>query len=263
MLGDAPLDVLPLWALFFVLLFGNLLINEAGFRVGRTRSTRTNRESDVTVGAVVAAELALLAFLVAFAFGIVASRFELRRQTVLDEANAIGTTYLRAAMLPSPQGPSVRRLLRDYTNVRLGATTGVPKEQVLQRSEEIHQELWTEAVAVAERDPRSLPTGLFIQSLNNVIDLHAARAMVALRNRMPLTVWLVLFAVALLAFFAMGYQAGLTKAARSPTAIVLALTFSAVTWLVLDLDRPGEGFFRVSQEPMIQVRKMIDSSIGP
>jgi hypothetical protein len=260
MLSDAPLDVLPLWALFFVLLFGSLLLAEAGFRFGRNRSMRTQRESDVTVGAVVAAELALLAFLVAFAFGIVASRFELRRQMVLEEANAIGTTYLRAAMLPNPQGQSIRRLLRDYTDVRLGATTGVPVDEVLQRSEAIHRELWREAITGTEHD-RSALSGLFIQSLNNVIDLHAARGMIALRNRMPLVVWIVLFVVALLAFFSMGYQSGLTKAARSPMAIVLVLTFSAVTWLVLDLDRPGLGIFRVSQEPMIQVRKMINSTI--
>jgi hypothetical protein len=260
MLGDAPLDVLPLWALFWVLLIANILLEEAGFRIGRVRAIRPQKESDVTVGAVVAAELALLAFLVAFTFGIVASRFELRRQMVLDEANAIGTTYLRAALLPHPQSQSVRRLLRDYTDVRLGAATGVPMDQVLRRSEEIHRELWTEAIAAAEHD-RSVPTGLFIQSLNEVIDLHAARGMVVLRNRMPRAVWVVLFVSALLAFFAIGYQSGLTESRRSPAVLVLVLTFSAVTWLVLDLDRPGEGFFRVSQEPMIQVRRMIDRSI--
>jgi len=60
----------------------------------------------------------------------------------------------------------------------------------------------------------------------------------------------------------MGYQSGLAKAARSPMTIVLALTFSAATWLVMDLDRPGEGFFRVNQEPMIQVRDMMNDGLG-
>src|SRR5262249_24897137 len=135
-------------------------------------------------------------------------------------------------------------------------------DEISRRSEEIQRKLWGEAVAVTEHD-RSVPTGLFIQSLNAVIDLHAERGMVALRNRMPFIVWIVLFAVAFLSFFAMGYQAGLTKGGRSPSVIVLALTFSAVTWLVLDLDRPGGTFFRVNQEPMIQVRKMMDSDVAP
>jgi len=260
--GAAPLDVLPLWALFVTLFIATLVFEEAGFRVGRTRVRRAHAESDATAGAVVAAELALLGFLVAFSFGIVAARFDLRRHVVLDEANAIGTAYLRASMLPDPQGESIRRLLRDYTDVRLGVTTGVPTDQIVRRSEEIHRALWIETLAVTKHD-RSVLTALFIQSLNEVIDLHATRGMLALRNRMPLVVWIVLFGVALLAFFAMGYQSGLTKASRSPSVIVLALTFTAVTWLVVDLDRPGEGFFRVSQEPMIEVQKMISNSFTP
>ena len=259
MSGTAPLDLLPLWGLFAVLLIGNLLFEEVGFRLGRLRGRHAQKESDATVGAVVAAELGLLAFLLAFSFGIVASRFDLRRHVQLDEANAIGTAYLRAAMLPESQVKSVRDLLREYTDVRLEAATGAPIDRILRRSNEIHQQLWTEALAAAGHDARSVPTGLFIQSLNEVIDLHAKRTMVSLRNRMPLPVWIVLFAVGFLSFFTMGYQAGLTRASRSPASVVLALTFVSVIWLVADLDRPAEGFLRVSQQPMIDVRKMMDS----
>jgi hypothetical protein len=258
--GSAPLDVLPLWALSIALLIGNLLFGECGFRLGRLRARRTNKESDATVGAIVTAELGLLAFLLAFTFGIVVSRFDLRRHVLLDEANAIGTAYLRAAMLPDTEGASIRRLLREYTDVRIRAATGTSIDKSLHRSEEIHQQLWTEAVAAAGHDARSVPTGLFVQSLNEMIDLHAARVMAALRNRMPLPVWIVLFAVGLLSFFTMGYQAGLTRAIRSPATIVLALTFVSVIWLVVDLDRPGEAFLRVSQAPMVDVQKMMQDT---
>jgi hypothetical protein len=258
--GSAPFDVLPLWALFMALLIGNLLFDECGFRLGRLRAGRTQKESDAAVGTIVTAELGLLAFLLAFSFGIVVSRYDVRRHVLLDEANAIGTAYLRAAMLPDTQRASIRHLLREYTDVRILATTGAPIDQVLRRSEEIHQQLWTEAIAAAGHDARSVPTGLFIQSLNEVIDLHAARLMAALRSRMPLPVWIVLFAVGFLSFFTMGYQAGLTRATRSPATIVLALTFVSVIWLVADLDRPSEGFLDVSQQPMIDVRRMMDSA---
>ena len=255
---SAALDVLPLWALAIALVVANLLFDECGFRTGRVFARRGQKESDSTVGAVVGAELGLLAFLLAFSFGIVTARFDARRHMVLDEANAIGTAFLRSEMLPDAQGASIRRLLRDYTDVRLAAITGTPIEHVLRRSGQIHQELWSEAVAVAGHDPRSVPAGLFVEALNEVIDLHTARAMAALRSRMPLAVWVVLFAVGFLAFFTIGYQAGLTTASRSPIALVLALTFGAVIWLVADLDRPGEGFLRVDQEPMIEVRQMMD-----
>ena len=258
--GVAPLDVLPLWAMFIGLFIANLLLDECGFRIGRLRERRGHKETDATVGTIVAAELGLLAFLLAFSFGIAASRFDLRRHMVLDEANAIGTSFLRAATIPDAQGASIRRLLRDYADVRLGATAGVPVDRVLRRSEEIHQQLWTQAAAAAQQDPRSVPIGLLMQSLNEVIDLHASRVLAALRNRMPLPVWLVLFAVGFLSFFTIGYQAGLTRASRSPAAIVLALTLCTVIWLIADLDRSGEGFLRVSQEPMIEVRRMMSSA---
>ena len=257
--ASGQLDVLPLWALSIVLFVANLLFDECGFRIGRRLSRQTHKESDTTVGAVVAAELGLLAFLLAFTFGIVASRFDVRRHMVLDEANAIGTTYLRASMLPEAEGESIRGLLRDYADVRLEATTDTPIDEILRRSDQIHQQLWNEAVAAAAHDPRSVPAGLFIQSLNELIDLHASRLMAAVRSRMPLAVWVVLFTVGLLAFFTIGYQAGLTTATRSPAVIVLALTFGAVIWLVADLDRPGEGFLRISQEPMVEVRTMMSS----
>jgi len=256
--GSTPLDVLPLWALMVALLIGNLLLEECGFRLGRLRARRMNKESDATVGAIVAAQLGLLAFLLAFSFGIVASRFDLRWQVLVNEANAIGTTYLRASMLPDAQGASIRHLLREYTDVRLQALTGTSLDQVLRRSDDIHQQLWTEAVAAAGHDPRSVPTGLFIQSLNELIDVHAARVMAALLNRMPLPVWIVLFAVGFLSFLTIGYQAGLSRASRSPASIVLALTFVSVIGLVADLDRPSEGLLRVSQQPMIDVRRMME-----
>jgi hypothetical protein len=258
--GSAPLDVLPLWALFAALLLGNLLLGEGGFHLGRLRARRPSRESDGAVAAIVGAQLGLLAFLLAFSFGIAASRFDLRRHVLLDEANAIGTTYLRAAMLPPAQTAPVRQLLREYADARLQATKDRPIDQVLRRSEEIQQQLWAEATAAAGQDVRSVPTGLFIQALNELIDLHAARVMATLGNRMPLPVWIVLFAIGLLSFFTMGYQAGLTRASRSPAAIVLAVTFVSVIWLVADLDRPTEGFLRVSQTPMIDVQKMMHDS---
>jgi hypothetical protein len=249
------LDLLPLWALSVALLGINLLFDELGFRVGRLRSQRAGRESDSIVSTVVGAQLGLLAFLLAFTFGIVAQRAEVRRTMLLDEANAIGTAYLRAAMLPAPQTAPVRGLLREYTDLRIQGGTGGDINIVLTRSDRIHAQLWKEAVAAAAADARSVPTGLFIDALNTVIDLHASRVMASLRSRLPTAVWLVLFGVAFLSFFTIGYQNGLSAPARSPASILLALAFGTVLWLVADLDRPGEGLLRLSQAPLVDLRR--------
>ena len=110
---STPLDILPVWALCVLLACAVLVVHECGFRAGRFRGRHAAKESESSVGGIVGAELGLLALLLAFSFGIVASRFDLRRQVLLDEANAIGTTYLRTAMLDESQRGPVRRLLRE------------------------------------------------------------------------------------------------------------------------------------------------------
>jgi hypothetical protein len=259
MSGNTPLDALPLWVLFIATIVAIVLGDECGYRLGRARGRRADNESDSLVGGMVAAELGLLAFLLAFTFGIAASRFDTRRQVLLDEANAIGTAYLRAAMLPEPQRAEVRHLLRDYVDVRIAAAQGESIEQAVRRLEDLHGRLWAAAVAVAEKDPRSVPVGLFVQALNEVIDLHAKRVTAGLRSRIPTPVWVVLFAVAILSCVAMGYHGGLTRTSRSPAILVIALTFAAVIWLVADLDRPSQGLLRVSQQPMIELRNTMQA----
>ena len=254
MQGHELLDYIPLWALFVTTVVFILLAVEAGYRVGRWRQQRAEHERETPVGAIVAAILGLLAFLLAFTFGMAASRFELRRELVLDEANAIGTTYLRAALVPEPHRTEIRTLLRDYVDLRLGGVEPGMPVPALKRSEELQGRLWAQAVVVAEKKPTPI-TGLVIQALNEVIDLHAKRVTMGMRNRIPLTIWVALYFTAILAMVGVGYHAGLTSTTRSLATLVLVVTFSGVLWLLADLDRPHEGLIKVSQQAMIDLRK--------
>jgi hypothetical protein len=202
----------------------------------------------------VGAALGLLAFMLAFTFGLAGSRFEDRRQVLLSEANAIGTTYLRAAMLPEPMRTETRNLLREYVDVRLEAVQQPDKlRAAVSRSEELHNQLWSVAVAVTEKD-RSPITGLFVQSLNEMIDLHATRIMTGLRSRVPGMIWIVLSLLAILSMVMMGYHSGLANSRRSIVVIGLIIGFALVLFLIADLDRPGQGTLRVSQQAMIDLR---------
>jgi hypothetical protein len=197
----------------------------------------------------------LLAFMLAFTFGLAGSRFEARRQVLLSEVNAIGTTYLRAAMLPEPMRTESRNLLREYVDARLEAVQQPDKlEQALSKSEELHNKLWSVAVAATEKD-RSPITGLFVQSLNEVIDLHATRIMAGLRSRVPGVIWMVLYLLAILSMVMMGYQSGLANSRRSIAAIAVIIGFASVLFLIADLDRPAQGTLHVSQQAMIDLRE--------
>jgi len=249
---SGPLDAIPLSGLLLATIVVVLISVEFGFRLGRYRSQYSEAEKEAPVGAMVGATLGLLGFMLAFTFGLAASRFDDRRQVVLAEANAIGTAYLRAAMLPEPMRAETRRLLREYVDVRLnGVHTGDVRETISQ-SEELHNLLWSQAVAAAEKAPTPI-TSLFIQSLNEVIDLHSKRVMVALRSRIPGAIWTGLYVLAILAMAAMGYHEGLSSTKRSVVVFALVFAFSAVLFLIADLDRPGEGMLQVSQQSMIDL----------
>ena len=252
-----PLDVLPIWGVFLATVAVILLAVEGGFRLGQYRRRRSEQEDRPPVGEMVAATLALLAFMLAFTFGLAASRFDVRRGLVIDEANAIGTTYLRAGLLPEPHRSDVRSLLREYVDVRLEAVQPGKLSQSIGRSEELHTRLWAHAVAVGEKNPSSIVVGLFIASLNEVIDLHAKRLALGVRNRIPETIWAALYFVAIIGTSVMGYHAGLAGSGRSLALLALVLAFSAVVTLIADLDRPQEGLLRVSQQTMIDLQKTL------
>ena len=165
-------------------------------------------------------------------------------------------------MLTEPERSHTVALLREYVDVRLAAVQENKLEAGIARSGELQTQLWTQAMAVAEKDPRSIPVGLFIQSLNELIDLHSKRLLIGIRSRIPVIIWFVLMAVATLSFGTMGYQTGLAGVRRSPAVLPLALIFATVLWMVFDLDRPQEGLLRVSQQPMIELRGMMDTSAG-
>jgi hypothetical protein len=252
-----PLDALPLWALFIVILFVVLVSVEFGYRLGKYRRSRHEQEKEAPLGTMVGATLGLLAFILAFTFGLAAGRFDARRQALLDEANAIGTTYLRAGMLPE-RGQQVRDLLRDYVAARLEAVQAGKLAEGIRRSENVQQQLWTEAETVGQKNSNSIVVGLFVQSLNQMIDLHAARMQAGVRSRIPGAIWLGLFAVAALSLATMGYHAGLSGTRRSLAILAVAVTFSVVIELIADLDRPQEGVLRVSQQALLDVQRSMN-----
>lgn len=247
------LDFLPLWVLFFGTLCLVLCCIEWGYRVGRYRHRSSKGEKESPVGSMVGATLGLLAFLLAFTFGLAASRFDSRKQVLLDEANAIGTTYLRAGLLPERR-QELQVLLREYVDVRLEGARSGNMQQALRGSEKLQSQMWAEVVGLAEKHPSSIVVGLFIQALNEMFDLHSTRVAAAFQNRIPGAIWAALYAVAALALAAMGYHGGLAGTSRSPAVLAVAFTFSVVMWLIADLDRPREGSLQVSQQPLIDLR---------
>ena len=189
-----------------------LLAMEIGFHSGR-RKQACATEAITQANAVLAAMLGLLALLLAFTFSAALQRYENRSQTVVAEANAIGTTYLRAQLLPKGMPDEVQALLRQYLGVRIqdgrvDATEPELHESLLHQAKLMEAQLWSHAVKAAELDPGPVISGLFIQSLNELIDTSSTRD-AALNRHVPEIVLFLMFATIVLTTATLGFASGI------------------------------------------------------
>lgn len=251
---------LPWWGTVIAALVVFMLAVEGGFRLG-TSGWAGPSDASMTgqVSVLVGAVLALLGLLLAFSFSIVDSRFSARKALVLAEANAIGTSYLRAKIVPEPHATQLQSLLRQYVDARVAPRTPDELNKAIEHSGEIHRALWREAIALGRADPRSQMLALFVSSLNDVIDLHTSRVTVALYQRFPRPIFNMLVVVSFLAMMVLGYAAGVCRRrAPMPTAAVI-LAISSVFVLLNALDAPGSGLFLVNQGAMEDLQRMMAS----
>ena len=244
------------------ILAASIVVLAGAIEAGRWFGIRAQREGVGTVSTLQGAVLGLLALMIGFTFAVALSRFEARREGVLNEANAIGTAALRARLLPDPHARECLKLLREYAKLRLDLTERVLSSSELEtavaQSNAMQEALWLQVKAVAAKDNGMVPTGLFIQSLNEMIDDQEKRLM-ALTRGVPNIVLIVLYGVATVAGAFAGYAAGMDKQpSRAPTYVAIAI-FTAVILLIQDLDRPSTGFITVSQKPMRDVAASLTS----
>mgnify|MGYP000863737173 CR=1 FL=1 len=243
--------------LLLILLAGLLAAIEAGFRIGHRVSLRSNDADKTHVGLLQSAALGLLALLLGFAFFMAASRYDARKALVLEEANAIGTAYLRAGMLPAEPGRQARRLLREDAAARLAFFAAGIDPALLDKAnaeaERLEAALWALALDAARDDPRSVSAGQFAEAVNAVIDVHEKRR-VALDDHVPEAVLYLLVGLAAATLGLVGYACGLARRRRFGANLVFALLVVLVITTILDLDRPRRGLIEVSQASLVRLQ---------
>jgi hypothetical protein len=259
------LDLVPIWVVFVGTVLLVMVFIEVGYRLGGMAHRKSVDEKETPVSGVSATVLGLTAFILAFSFSIVTERYDARKALVRDDADAIRTAYLRARFLPAPDRAESERLLTDYVQARLHLTSGstVGHEELSQSlasAESIHRRLWDIAVVNAERDMNSDVAALYIEALNQVMDVHASRLAIGVRMRLPFGIWVVLYSLTMLGMVSMGYHAGIADSKRSNATWVLAVSFAMVITLIAALDRPW-GVAMVTQQPLVDLEQFMRS--GP
>lgn len=250
--------------LITTILFVSLVLAiEAGYRIGRRSREAANEGSKSHVNAIQASLLGVLALLLGFTFSLALQRYDSRSEAVVDEANAIGTTYLRAQLLPASIRSEVQALLRNYLDVRIQEGT-VPlsnqaeRQALLMNASQDQDALWQYALQAAEEDKSPVTSGLFIQSLNELIDSYGRRN-AALERHVPEVVLFLLFGTFIMTWGIVGYASGVAGHRVSFAAYIMLVLIVLLIFIIIDLDRPRRGLIEINQASLTQLQAAIET----
>jgi hypothetical protein len=239
------------------LLLGILLAMEVGRRFGIAIAARGGERDVKGVGAAEGAVFALLGLLIAFTFSGAATRFEERRHLITQEANAIGTAYLRIDLLAEDARAPLRDLFRRYLDTRLASYRHVDDMAATQANlaegAALQNEIWAKAVAAIQAPAAASQAGmLFLPALNEMIDITTTR-LIATRNHPPAVIYLLLGVLSLVAALLAGFSMSTNRSRSWLHMLVFAIMMSVTLFVVLDLEYPRRGLIRIDGADLVLV----------
>ncbi len=258
-------DLIPLWMVLLGSVISMVAFIEVGFKLASNMKGKPVKAQTAQVRAIMGASLGLLAFMLAFSFSMAQRHFEVRTQSFMLEVNAISSAYRGTDLLDDVTRPVAKNLLRQFVAIRMemiqlqGDSSMTRVLELVKESIRLHDRLWSLAESSMENPENSESTGIFSQSVLAMINAQDARLQAVLYNRISPVIWITLFVMALLSMMIMGYQAGLTGARSGIATWTLAVTFSVVMALVMDLDRPNQRLFSMNQQMMVELHNRMQA----
>jgi hypothetical protein len=256
-MGIASLGMLSSLGLFL----GMLLAIEFGRRLGVKSRVDDQKTDNTAAGLIDAAIFGLMGLLISFTFSGAASRLDHRRELVINEANAIGTAYLRLNLLPSESQPPLRDLFRQYLDARLDTFQKLPDmaaaEASLLRANNLQNQIWPMAVQACQASGSVPATTLLLSALNEMFDMATLRTMTARVMHPPLIIFVMLFALALLSSFLAGYSMVNNPDTTRFHVFGFAAIVAITVYVILDIEYPRAGLIRVDavDRVLIELRK--------
>ena len=258
------MNVIIAGLIFSVALFAGILaLIETGRRIGARRLSEEGESASKGFGAVVGAIFALLGLVLAFLFSGALTRFDARRQLVVEEANDIGTAWLRVDLLPAEAQPAMRDLFRRYLDSRIKTYQQVPDmtsvREELEKSSAMQREIWTLAVSSSKKADTGAAPMLLLPALNAMFDIVTTRTE-AIRLHPPLVIHAMLGALTLACSLFAGYD----MASRPRMNLFHSIAFSAVlsvtVYVIVDLEFPRLGLIRMtdSDQVLVDLRKSMN-----
>jgi hypothetical protein len=231
------------------LFFGILLALRIGRRIGEQVISRKGASALANLGSLEAAVFALLGLLIAFTFSGALARLDVRRAQVVDEANAIGTAYIRIDLLPVSVQPRLRQTFRDYVDSRIATYRKLPDleaaQQELVRSQKLQAEIWAQAVAATGMpDSRPGTNVLVIPALNQMFDITTTR-LVATQIHPPMIIYAMVIVLALASALLGGYHSAGADIHDWLHQIAFAGIIAFTVYVIIDIEYPRAGWVRI------------------
>jgi hypothetical protein len=265
----AWLAATPLWLVALSLVIAMVVSGIAGNLLRGMHLRRHGGDAekvDSDGGFMLSSVLGLLALLIGFTFALAVDRFETRRGLVLEEANAIGTTYLRTQLLDEPYRTRISTLLIEYTDnrIEIAKLSDGEARRLSARNDQLVKQLWVETVAVWPTISGLDFSAAYIDSMNAVIDLNETRK-ASRQAKVPYEVYFVLFIYLIATAGMVGYTRKSLRERVSSLFLFMLLTLTLM--LIIDIDRPVDGGINESQRPMEDLQASLQrappASFGP
>jgi hypothetical protein len=230
------------------MLLGMLCALEIGRRLGTRRMAEDPDGAKAGAGAVEAAVFGLMGLLIGFTFSGAAARFDARRTLLVEEANCIGTAWLRLDLLPATAQPALREKLRQYTDARLAVFRKIPDVEAtkieLDRATLLQNEIWTQTLAACRESGESSTRVLLVPALNQMFDMAATRTL-GVKMHPPMIIYAMLAVLLLASSLLAGYDMGAGKGRSWFHSFAFVVVISFAFYVILDFEFPRIGIIRI------------------
>ena len=239
---------------------GILVFLEIGRRIGARQLAEEGESASKGLGTIEGAIFGLLGLILAFSFSGALARFDARRHLVVEEANDIGTAWLRIALLPAETQPHMRDLFRRYLDSRIEVYRKIPQIQAvnaeLMRSANLQSEIWALAVSSSQETGTAPAPMLLLPALNAMFDITTTRTEAA-KIHPPLITFAMLGALTLACSLFAGYDMAIRRRLNALHSIAFAVALSVTAYVIIDLEYPRLGFIKVSDsdQVLVELRK--------
>jgi hypothetical protein len=248
--------------LSIVIIFGLIgavvLAIEIGYRIGLRWFAAIPEAARRVAPTIEGSIFGLMALLIAFTFSGAASRFDIRRNLIVEEANIIGTAYLRLDLLPAEAQPGLRDGFRKYVRSRIAVFQNIRDVQALRRqlsrSEAIQNVLWKE-VLEGTRTSGAATQSLMLTSMNQLIDITTTRT-VALTTHPPVAIYAMLGLAVFVSSALAGYAMSLSGSRDWMQIIIFAVVLGVAIYVILDYEYPRVGLVRVDPVDQVLVEEL-------